>query len=234
MDSDLWIARLAAAKRNLALQHQHQQLQQHSSQADRLSIDDFEVEEEFRPDFPCPYCYEEHDISSLCSHLEDEHPFESKAAVCPICSAKVTRDMLNHITVQHGHLFRLQRRRKLQRVAIPSSQALSLLGRDLREAHIQVLLGSGGYRSRNNNASSGAADSFLSSLVLNFPTSEAEESLKSLTSKDSSIKRVTPSQTWKSSSDSFMSYEEREKQRKQAIVRANFIQDLLLSTLFGD
>lgn len=48
---------------------------------DRLSIDDFEVEEEFRPDFPCPYCYEEHDISSLCSHLEDEHPFESKAAV---------------------------------------------------------------------------------------------------------------------------------------------------------
>ncbi|KAJ0985995.1 hypothetical protein J5N97_004351 [Dioscorea zingiberensis] len=240
MDSDLWIARLAAAKRNLALQHQHQQLQQHSSQSDRLSIDDFEVEEEFRPDFPCPYCYEEHDISSLCSHLEDEHPFESKAAVCPICSAKVARDMLNHITMQHGHLFRisfhsyLQRRRKLQRVAIPSSQALSLLGRDLREAHIQVLLGSGGYRSRNNTTSSAVSDSFLSSLVLNFPTSEAEESLKSLTAKDSSIKRVTPTPTWKSSSDSYLSYEEREKQRKQAIVRANFVQDLLLSTLFGD
>ena len=38
----------------------------------------------------------------------------------------------------------LQRRRRLRRVAIPSSQALSLLGRDLREAHLQVLLGSGG------------------------------------------------------------------------------------------
>nr|DAD21046.1 TPA_asm: hypothetical protein HUJ06_022509 [Nelumbo nucifera] len=48
---------------------------------DRLSFDDFEVEEEVRPDFPCPYCYEDYDIASLCSHLEDEHPFESKVTV---------------------------------------------------------------------------------------------------------------------------------------------------------
>ena len=48
---------------------------------DRLGMDDFEVEEEIRPDFPCPYCYEDHDITSLCTHLEDEHPFESKVAV---------------------------------------------------------------------------------------------------------------------------------------------------------
>lgn len=48
---------------------------------DRLSIDDFEVEEELRPDFPCPYCYEDYDIASLCSHLEDEHSFESKVVV---------------------------------------------------------------------------------------------------------------------------------------------------------
>jgi hypothetical protein len=40
-----------------------------------------EVEEEARPDFPCPYCYEDFDIGSLCSHLEDEHSSESKVAV---------------------------------------------------------------------------------------------------------------------------------------------------------
>lgn len=49
--------------------------------SDRLNIDDFEVEEEVRPDFPCPYCYEEFDIASLCSHLEDEHSCESKVTV---------------------------------------------------------------------------------------------------------------------------------------------------------
>ncbi|RWW03726.1 hypothetical protein GW17_00033092, partial [Ensete ventricosum] len=71
----------------------------------RLSVDDFEVEEEIWPDLPCPYCYEDHDLASLCSHLEEEHPFESK--VCPICSVKIMKDMLNHIIVQHGHLLKV-------------------------------------------------------------------------------------------------------------------------------
>ncbi|XP_042500259.1 protein DEHYDRATION-INDUCED 19-like [Macadamia integrifolia] len=231
MDSDLWISRLAAAKRQYALQH-HQ-----NSQLDRLNIDDFEVEEEVRPDFPCPYCYEDYDIASLCSHLEDEHPFESKVTVCPICSVKVSRDMLNHITLQHGHLFKLQRRRRLRRVAIPNSQTLSFLGRDLREAHLQVLLGGGGYRSSNANAPSNAAtDPFLSSLVFNFPTSEADEISKSVVSsaEDISVKNATSTHPWKSSFDSSLSSEEREQKIKQATVRAGFVQDLLLSTLFGD
>ncbi|KAG8635397.1 hypothetical protein MANES_16G031102v8 [Manihot esculenta] len=138
MDSDFWTSRLVATKRQYTLRHHHQ-----SSYLDGLSLDDFEVVDEVRPEFPCPYCYEDFDIASLCSHLEDEHPCKSKVIVCPICSVKVARDMLSHITLQHRHL-----------IAITNSQALSLLGRDLREAHLQVLLGSGGpggYRSINSN-----------------------------------------------------------------------------------
>lgn len=48
---------------------------------DRLMFDDFDLEEEGRLDFPCPYCCEDHDIASLCSHLEEEHAFESKPTV---------------------------------------------------------------------------------------------------------------------------------------------------------
>lgn len=230
MDSDLWISRLAAAKRHYSLQHQH------NHQLDRLGMEDFELEEEVRPDFPCPYCYEDHDLSSLCSHLEDDHPFESKAAVCPICSVKVARDMLSHITLQHGHLFKLQRRRRLRRVAIPNSQALSLLGRDLREAHLQVLLGSGGYQSNNTAAPTTVTDSLLSSLVLNFPTSEVEDMPKPTisTAESFSTKKTSSLQTWKSSLDLSLSHEEREQKRRQATVRASFMQDLLLTTLFGD
>ncbi|KAI8531188.1 hypothetical protein RHMOL_Rhmol11G0117700 [Rhododendron molle] len=69
-------SRLAAAKRQFTLQSHH-----NTSQLDRLNIDDFEVEDAVRPDFPCPYCYEDFDIVSLCSHLEDEHSFESKSAL---------------------------------------------------------------------------------------------------------------------------------------------------------
>ncbi|KAJ6333486.1 hypothetical protein OIU77_009371 [Salix suchowensis] len=144
MASNFWTSRIAAAKRQYASQHHHR-----SSHLDRFNIDDFEVEEEVRPDFPCPYCDEDFDIGSLCSHLEDEHSYESKVA----------------------------RHRRLHRVAIPNSQALSLLGRDLREAHLQVLLGGGGHRSNNTNAnvSNASTDPFLSSFILNFHTSEAEE-----------------------------------------------------------
>ncbi|XVF87444.1 hypothetical protein PTKIN_Ptkin18bG0120400 [Pterospermum kingtungense] len=232
MDSDFWTSRIAAAKRQYNLQHHHH----HSSHLDRLSIDDFEVEDEVRPDFPCPYCYEDFDIGSLCSHLEDEHPCESKVTICPVCSVKVARDMLSHITLQHGHLFKVQRRRRLRRVAIPNSQALSLLGRDLREAHLQVLLGGGAYRSSSANASNAATDSFLSSLILNFPASEADEITKSVvtSSEDIASKNAAPAHMWKSSFDPSLSYEERAKRIQQATGRAGFIQDLLLSTLLND
>ncbi|KAI5590884.1 hypothetical protein BDE02_04G040400 [Populus trichocarpa] len=176
-----------------ASQHHHQ-----VSHLDRLNIDDFEVEEEARPDFPCPYCYEDFDIRSLCSQLEDEHSYESKVAACPVCSVKVARDMLSHITLQHGHL---QRRRRLCRVSIPNSQALSLLGRDLYDAHLQVLLGDG-YRSNNTvgSVSNTATDSFLTSVILNLSTSKAEEISKSVGTsvEDSSAKNAALSHMWKS------------------------------------
>ncbi|KAK1426463.1 hypothetical protein QVD17_15135 [Tagetes erecta] len=205
MDSDFWTARLAAAKRQFTMQHHH------TSHLDRFNVDDVEVEEEIRPDFPCPYCYEDFDIGSLCSHLEDEHSCESKAA----------------------------RRRRLRRVAVPNSQALSLLGRDLREAHLQVLLG-GSYRSSNiatsssaNASAAAATDPFLSSLVLNFPGSENEEISKSNLD-ETSVKSTTPQHIWKSSFDPSLSSEEREKRMRQATGRSVFLQDLLVSTLFGD
>nr|GMD10276.1 protein DEHYDRATION-INDUCED 19 homolog 4-like [Ipomoea batatas] len=145
--------------------------------------------------------------------------------------------MLSHITLQHGHLKYLQRRRRLRRLAIPSSQALSLLGRDLREAHLQVLLGGGGYRSGSAKSSSAATnDPLLQSLVLNFPGSEADKISKSLVSsiEDTNSKNATPQHIWKLSFDPSLSSEEREKRIQQATGKAIFVQDLLASTLLAD
>nr|XP_009395033.1 PREDICTED: protein DEHYDRATION-INDUCED 19 isoform X3 [Musa acuminata subsp. malaccensis] len=207
MDSDLWISRLAAAKRHYSTRHR-QNIQPDWNFLDRPSIDEFEMEEEeeVRPDFPCPYCYEDHDITSLCFHLEEEHGFESKAA----------------------------RRQRFHRFAMPSSQTLSLLRRDLREAHLQVLLGSAGYRSNNNEESNITADSFLSSLLLNFPTSDTDETLKRIADESLYRKKESHVPAWKSSLNSSLTQEQREQRRKQATIRATFMQDLLLSTLFGD
>ncbi|MFS8017058.1 putative protein dehydration-induced 19 [Helianthus anomalus] len=101
-----------------------------------------------------------------------------------------------------------------RKVAVPNSQALFLLGRDLREAHLQVLL-SGGYRSSNtatssSSAAAATADPFLSSLVLNFLGSETEEISKS----NPHIKNSTAQHIWKASFDSSLSCEEWEKRMK--------------------
>ncbi|KAJ6925905.1 hypothetical protein NC651_010368 [Populus alba x Populus x berolinensis] len=45
---------------------------------DRLNIDAFEVEEEARPDFPCPYCYEDFDIGGDRSLLQEKRPCSRK------------------------------------------------------------------------------------------------------------------------------------------------------------
>ncbi|GAB4831154.1 hypothetical protein Ancab_005161 [Ancistrocladus abbreviatus] len=236
MDSEFWTSRLAAAKRQFNLQHHLHNHLNGAPQLDRLNMDEFAVEEEVRPNISCPYCHEDFDIASLCTHLEEEHSSESKATVCPICSARVLGDMLSHITLQHGHLFKLQRCRRLRRVAIPSSQALSLLGRDLREAHLQVLLGGSGFRSNTTTAANTVTDPFLSSLVLNIVGSEPDEFSKSMGSstEDSSTKNATSARLWKPSFDSSLSSEERERRIRQATGKAGFVQDLLLCTLLED
>ncbi|GJM89736.1 hypothetical protein PR202_ga05952 [Eleusine coracana subsp. coracana] len=157
MDSEHWISRLAAAKRFYAAQLGH---------ADRAGMDEVDMDEEVRPEFSCPYCYDDHDVASLCAHLEEEHPFEPHAA----------------------------NRRRLRRFVIPGSQALSLLSRDLREAHLQLLLG-GGQRSSNYSTTTNiSADPLLSSFGLSFPTSDAEETSKSNISipDDSTTVKETP------------------------------------------
>ncbi|KAL1560262.1 RING-type E3 ubiquitin transferase [Salvia divinorum] len=228
MDSDFWTMRLAAAKRQFNLQSNHH------SQLDWFNVEDFLGEEEAQPDYPCPYCYEELDIASLCSHLEAEHSYESKSAICPVCSVKVASDMISHLTLQHGHLFK--RRGRLRRVPFPNSQALSLLGRDLREAHLQVLLGGSGFRSSSAASSTAVTDNLISSLVLNFPTIETDDISKSLMSslEENSAKNGAPQHMWKSSFHSSLSCEEREQRMRQSAGRAVFVQDLLASTLFAD
>lgn len=108
--------------------------------------------------------------------------------------------MLNHITLQHGHLFKSQRKRRLRKIAIPSTQSLSLLGRDLCEAHLQVLLGGSGSRSSNTSSSSNATnDPLLLSLIMNFSSSESEDISKFVLAcaEYSSSKREVPSPIWK-------------------------------------
>jgi hypothetical protein len=70
----------------------------------------------------------------------------------------------------------VQRRRRFRRASTPSSTTLSLLGKELHEAHLQALLGSG--MSHVGSLSINATDPLLSNLGYSLPISEGEDPIK--------------------------------------------------------
>ncbi|XP_052155157.1 protein DEHYDRATION-INDUCED 19 homolog 6 isoform X2 [Oryza glaberrima] len=70
---------------------------------------------------PCPFCYIEVEVPFLCDHLQEEHCFDMKNAVCPICADNLDKDTDEHFRVQHSHL--LKRRKSSSFSCKPSSAA---------------------------------------------------------------------------------------------------------------
>ncbi|XP_011626206.1 protein DEHYDRATION-INDUCED 19 homolog 5 isoform X4 [Amborella trichopoda] len=100
MDVEFWASRMQAAKHLSAV---------HASRLNsgtHLVLDDSEVDEDMQACFPCPFCYVEVEVCVLCSHLQEEHCFDIKNTVCPVCAASVGRDMIGHFTFQHTHLLK--------------------------------------------------------------------------------------------------------------------------------
>ncbi|GER38478.1 protein DEHYDRATION-INDUCED 19 [Striga asiatica] len=83
-----------------------------SNSGSRVYREDEEADE-VKAWFPCPFCYVEIELSLLCVHLQDEHCFDLKNAVCPICAANLGKDPLNHFTMQHAQS--IKRRKKSQK-----------------------------------------------------------------------------------------------------------------------
>jgi hypothetical protein len=83
----------------------------------------------------------------------------------------------------------MQRRRRFQRGGTPSSATLSLLGKELRDAHLQALLG--GSTSYMGSLSTNAADPLLSNLGYSLPISEAEDPPKPSVTVDIPSKPLT-------------------------------------------
>lgn len=227
MDAELWAARVTAAKRHHAVHHYHY----HTDR--QFNFDELEGDDDIRADFTCPFCFEDFDIALLCCHLEDEHCIDTKNALCPVCAAKVGKDMVGHITLQHGHLFKMQRRRRFRRGGLPPNSTLSFLSRELREGQLHPLLG--GVSSRGVAANSAVPDPLLSSFVYNLSISESnEDQIKPIVSSEESSTKKSLDVRVMGSVESSLTAEEREQKFEEEARRSEFVQQLLLSTILGD
>ncbi|KAI3435324.1 uncharacterized protein J3R85_006255 [Psidium guajava] len=153
MDADFWSSRVRSSKRLSAIQASGLPYDNH------IVLDDSEGDDDFRAFFPCPFCYVEIDVNILCKHLQNEHCFDLKNAVCPLCAANLGKDATRHF-IEH-HASSLKRRKRSNKSGFWTASSASL-SRDLSS-----FLGSSAHV--KGNASETTPDPLLSPFLHNFP-----------------------------------------------------------------
>jgi hypothetical protein len=184
------------------------------------------VDDDFRAEFLCPFCAEDFDMVGLCCHIDEEHPIEAKNGVCPVCEKCVGSDIVGHITIQHGSLLKVQRKRRLRK-----GSTFSILRKELREGNLQSLLGgSNPYFVSSGNSD---PDPLLSSFIYNH--SSVEDPLS--TQQPLSVVKPSPAKEESRKEDFLdrkveqpLSHEDQEEKAR----RSEFVQGLLMSTIFED
>jgi len=230
MDANFWSGRLSSSSRSYksALQSRSGGMEWDGLDAEMLmEFEEVDVtEDDVREEFPCPFCSDYHDIVGLCCHIDDEHPAEAKNGVCPICSMRSEVDMVSHITLHHGNIFKMQHKRKTRKGG--SQSMLTLLRRELREGNLHSLFGgSSGLVSSSGGA---APDPLLSSFILPMRDDSGGVQTRSSTNKVPIKKNTSEKALERKDNQSPLSLKDQEEKTK----RSEFVQGLLLSTIFGN
>ncbi|KAL9234943.1 hypothetical protein vseg_009753 [Gypsophila vaccaria] len=191
------------------------------SQSDVL-MEENDDGDDIKEEFPCPFCLELFDIIGLCCHIDDDHPVEAKNGVCPVCAMRVGVDMVAHITLQHGNVFKVQRKRKSRKSG--SHSTLSLLRRELREGNLQSIFEGSSY------SSNATPDPLLSSFIL--PMADEFMNSQSVNSADtiSTRKGKEENSSQRNVSTPPLSIKDQEERAR----RSEFVHDLIVSTIFSD
>lgn len=135
-------------------------------------------------------------------------------------------DMVSHITLHHGNIFKMQHKRKTRKGG--SQSMLTLLRRELREGNLHSLFGgSSGLVSSSGGA---APDPLLSSFILPMRDDSGGVQTRSSTNKVPIKKNTSEKALERKDNQSPLSLKDQEEKTK----RSEFVQGLLLSTIFGN
>ncbi|KAL7104884.1 hypothetical protein ACP275_07G009500 [Erythranthe tilingii] len=199
----------------------------YQSRSDVYNGEEYEGEEEQKSEYLCPFCAEDFDIVGLCCHIDEEHAIEAKNGVCPVCAKKIGSDLVRHLTVQHGSILKVQRRRRLRRGA---NLSFSNLRRESREGnYLQALLGG----SSLSAAPHAEPDPLLNSFIYNPSLVEEASNVQPVSSSVKARSTVEPSMEETSDrvvQKSLLSDED----KKEKVRRCEFVQGLVLSTFLDD
>ncbi|XP_038989780.1 protein DEHYDRATION-INDUCED 19 homolog 6-like [Phoenix dactylifera] len=168
--------------------------------------------------FPCPFCYVDVQILSLCNHLQEEHCFDMKNMVCPVCAANPGKDMIEHFIVQHSQLLK---RRKSQKTSVWTNNSSMVEKEPYDVCSFQV--------ASANCQGEAPPDSAPDPLLLSFICSITSPNMNS-PEEDSAD--VGPTSLHGQSLEPSISHEVLEQDYEEQIQRAEFVQQMLISTIF--
>ncbi|XP_052188723.1 protein DEHYDRATION-INDUCED 19 homolog 4-like isoform X2 [Diospyros lotus] len=190
-------------------------------------MDDSDVDEDSRLEFLCPFCDEDFDIVGLCCHIEEDHAFDAKAGVCPVCAKRVGMDLVGHITMQHARPLNVQPIRRLQKSG--SNLIFSISRKELRDRSLQSIFGLS-----HNLVSSFTAepDPLLSSFMYSHPGSDESAKVKSDSTMEASL--TMESLTEVSAERNVRQSPLSDKDQEERARKCKFVQGLLLSTFLDD
>ncbi|KAD4179581.1 hypothetical protein E3N88_28172 [Mikania micrantha] len=231
MDANSWINRLSLSSRR------YQYALQSRSSDVFMGFEDIEADNDIREEIKCPFCSGYFDLGGLCCHIGDEHPLDAKNGVCPVCGVRVGLGMITHITLHHGNIFKISflsiygstsYYRKTRKTG--SISLLSLLRRELRVANLQSNSGGSSYVVSSANATNAAPDPLLSSFILPMGDDLGINASKSLTEPMGFKKDTSKTSLQRETDSTPLSSKDKEERSR----RCEFVQGMLLSTIFGD
>lgn len=196
-------------------------------QYDEEGTDEEEDEEDERgaeEELACPFCDDEYDSVGLVLHIDDDHPLESKAGRCPICSERVGLDLVGHMTVQHPTFFKGRSRNRQASSGSHSSSRYSELKKDA--AYIQYRYGGSSRACSLNTVPDPLLSSFVSSFIDDdLPKEVQEVFLDDVIEKSDSLEPKAA----ESAEEPLLPEVKEERTR-----RSQFVQGLVLSLMFDD
>ncbi|KAG0458209.1 hypothetical protein HPP92_023049 [Vanilla planifolia] len=171
--------------------------------------------------FLCPFCYVEVEVQVLCTHLREEHCFETANAVCPLCAANTGKDMIGHFSAQHSNMLK---RRKSQKTSLqPRNSATVEEESHEANSYYEALL-----KSSRRTAPDPAPDPLLSSFICNEPFPDSKDDIEV----NSSFVASTPSmKPHEQRPEPSANNETMAKDYEEMCCRAEFVQQLILSTI---
>ncbi|XP_075491484.1 protein DEHYDRATION-INDUCED 19 homolog 3-like [Primulina tabacum] len=171
----------------------------------------------------CPFCIEDFDVLGLCCHIDADHRVEVKPGVCPFCATRVGINMASHVITQHESILKALCNKKHR--SSRSRSTILLFRKELQERHLRSIKES----SLVDSSSEAAADSVILSFVNSPQPAYRPRTIESASSTEASSRRQSSNVDSLERIQSTLSTE-----RRNEMARSEFLQELMLSTIFDD